>query len=182
MNNEQRSPISQIRLSQIRFRKIIEVLQGKGQSIEKESNDANEEFSRITEDENKRTQQVADNEKERIGQEMGANGTIRNCPICLEEIPLIKKHEGNSGGNVMVMLCCGALHCYDCSQKSMEHMYGQSGSDDRCFSCREPFHSIKYWAKATSLKPNEQRHWVLGTLANHYMNGTLGLKKIPIRQ
>ena len=168
--NEQSSPID--------LRKMIEELERKGQTIEKEGNDAIDEFSSIVEDENKRTQRVADKEKERIGQERRANGTIRNCPICLEEIPLIRKHEGNSGGNVIIMLCCGALHCYNCSQKSMEHMCRTSRSDltdAKCFNCREPSRSAMYWAKM--MKPNEQRHWLLGTMANHYMNGTYGLKK-----
>ena len=59
-----------------------------------ETKKAKEEFSGITEHENKRVQQVVDKENERILQTSQRNGApVTMCPICLEEIPAIRSLE-----------------------------------------------------------------------------------------
>jgi hypothetical protein len=76
-----------------------------------ETKEAKEEFSRITENENKRAQQVAQKENERILQEKRNNETINMCPICLEEIAAIKSHKEHKGRTDMVLMCCNVLLC-----------------------------------------------------------------------
>jgi hypothetical protein len=142
--------------------------------ISNESNEGKDEFSLIFDDENKRVQQVVDNENQRIMQEMRTNGTIGMCTICLEEIPPIQSHEGsNRGRSGMMMICCDAKHCTHCRDKSMDFMYGNSSA--KCFNCREPMRTPKLWAK--NIKPNDKRHWLLRVVASEYMKGTGGLKK-----
>jgi hypothetical protein len=139
-----------------------------------ESNKGKDEFSLIFDDENKRVQQVVDNENERIMNEMRTNGTIGMCTICLEEIPPIQPHEGNNRGRSgMMMICCDAKHCTNCRDKAMDFMYGKFNA--KCFNCREPTRTPKLWAK--SIKPNDKRHWLLRVVASEHMKGIGGLKK-----
>ena len=150
------------------------------QYIEKEGNDAMEEFSRIVEDEKERIQQVADKEKERIMQDMRTNGTIGICPLCLEEIsPIVSPEEHISGGKAVIMRCCGALHCNDCALKSLEFMLGKSNdfSNAKCYNCRHPITRSVPAEMEKTLKPNDKRHWILNGLAMDYMTGNYGFKK-----
>ena len=146
------------------------------QCIATETKEAKEEFSEIAENENTRVQQVAELENERLLQKKRTNGTIRTCPVCLEEIPLIVSHEDlrkvRSG---MQMPCCNAHHCSTCKAKSIEFMRGNYMKNAKCFNCREPFHDNVYWAK--TIKPNDQRHWLMCHIGLDYMKGTDGLKK-----
>jgi hypothetical protein len=146
--------------------------------IQNEGNDAMEEFSRLVEKEKERIQQVANKENERIMQERRTNGTLAICPLCLEEISPIRTID-NYDGKVNVMMCCGVIHCNDCAKKSMDFMLGKSGNDAtsnaKCYNCREPIRSAKYWAK--DIKPDDKRHWLLNGLAGSYESGTDGLKK-----
>ena len=156
------------------------------QDIEKESKKGREEFSRIADDEsNKRVQQVADKENQRIMQDMRSKGTIKMCPSCLEEIPAIQSHERKQGkerkqgnGN-MIMMCCSVVHCHKCRDKSLDFMRGTSRNDPttntRCYNCREPVYDATYWAN--NIKPYDKRHWLLQGVATEYMNGTGELKQ-----
>ena len=163
------------------LRKIIEQVNDRKlnrvEYIEKEGNDAMEEFSGIVEDETERIQQVANKEKERIMQESRANGTIDICPLCLDEIsPIRTPEEANQGVNRM--LCCGVLHCNDCVEDSMDYMFGKSRKErinTKCYSCREPMSLVTEMAK--TIKPNDKRHALLNSMANFYINGSWGLKK-----
>ena len=144
------------------------------QHIEHESNEGREAFSRIAQDENKRVQQLADKENERILQEMRENGTIKMCPICLEEIPAIQSHEDCKRGTCsMVMTCCGVAYCTNCTDKFIDDIAGKENA--KCYNCREPFHHATYYAN--TIKSDDKRHWILRAVAAKYMNGTCGLKK-----
>ena len=150
------------------------------QKIEKESKGGREEFTRISEDENKRVQQVVEKENQRIMQEMRKDGTIKICPLCLEEIPAIKSHEElkRERSGMILMMCCGVTHCNSCTNKSLDFMYGKSRNDPtnaKCYNCREPIRNGTYWA--STVKHNDQRHWILHALAIDYMEGTNGFKK-----
>jgi hypothetical protein len=151
------------------------------QRIAKESNLGRDEFSRIAEDENKRAQQIAEKENQRIMQEMRENGTIQICPLCLDEIPALQSHEERKQrkrGAGIRMLCCGATHCNNCKDKCLNFMIGKSGNDMtklKCFNCREPMRDPMYWAK--EIKPNDKRYWLLHAVAGECMAGINGLKK-----
>jgi hypothetical protein len=143
------------------------------QYIGMESNEGRKNFSLIFDDENKRVQQVVKKENQRIMQEMRSNGTIQKCPLCLEEIPPIKSYEELKQGGEMMMRCCGVIHCANCTDKSIEFM---SRKDNvKCYNCREPLRPSTHWAK--TIKPNDQRHWLLRDVADGYMNGTSVLKQ-----
>ena len=148
------------------------------QYIKNESKEGKKEFSRIAEDEKKRVQQVAEKENQRIMQEMRENGTIKMCPICLEQIHPIRSCEERNRES-MVMLCCGITHCSNCTEKSIQDMYGTSRNDPkpkRCYNCREPHHDAIYLEK--TIKPDDKRHWMLEAVATCYFNGTIrGIKK-----
>ena len=149
------------------------------QRIATESNQGRDEFSRIADDENKRAQQIAEKENQRIMQEMRENGTIKMCPICLEEIPVIKSlEERKKGTKSLIMLCCGATHCTNCADTSKDFLFQQFQNDPtnaKCFNCRGPALDITYFPK--TIKPNDKRHWLLKAVGFEYMNGTSGLKK-----
>jgi hypothetical protein len=145
------------------------------QYIKNESKEGKEEFSLIFDDENKRVQQVVEKENQRIMQEMRTNGTIKVCPLCLDEIPAIKyndKWKSESCG--MTMLCCGVIHCSHCKDKSLEFIFGKS-KNTKCYNCREPIRTSFDWSK--TIKPNDKRSWLLHAVGYEYMNGTGGFKK-----
>ena len=142
-NKQQRSPEPFSSLSQ-----SLQYLQ----HIANESNKGKDEFSLIAEDENKRAQQIAEKENQRILQERRTNGTIKICPLCLDEISAIISHEERRPETCGVrMLCCGVMHCTNCREKSMDFMYGKSRNDrtnSKCYNCREPLrNSMTSWAR-----------------------------------
>ena len=142
--------------------------------VPNESKKGREEFSCIAEDENKRVQQVVETENERIMNEMRTNGTIKMCPLCLDEIPPIKAHKEHKAVSDMVMMCCGVVHCDNCKEKSLDFLF-RDDNNAKCFNCREPMRDATEWVK--TIKPNDQRHWLLQSLASEHMHGTNGLRK-----
>jgi hypothetical protein len=60
-----------------------------------------------------------------------------------------------------------------CSAKSEEFI--MKGEKNDCFICREPLHHGTYWAR--TIKPNDQRHWLLSFIGLQYSNGTQGLEQ-----
>ena len=70
------------------------------------------------------------------------------------------------------MMCCNVRHCNSCVDKSIEYM---DKGNSKCYNCREPAHSRTYWAK--SIKPDDQRHWILLVIGRDYMRGENGLKQ-----
>ena len=149
------------------------------QRIKKEGNDAMDEFSLIVQDEEERIQQVANKEKERIMHgDMRINGTIGICPLCLEEISPIRTLDECNQGKFHAMVCCGALHCNNCANNSLDFMFGISRNDytnAKWYNCREPVRNATYWA--TTIKQDDKRYTLLNALADSYINRTLGLKK-----
>jgi hypothetical protein len=141
--------------------------------LEAETKEAKEEFSQIADNENKRAQQVAELENERILQRKRTNETIYICPVCLEEINAIKSHEERKRGTrEMTMLCCNVRHCINCTSKSIEFIFN---GNENCFNCREPAYSMSYWA--STIKPDDQRHWLLQGIGRDYLKGTNGIEK-----
>jgi hypothetical protein len=71
------------------------------------------------------------------------------------------------------------MHCNICAERTLQDMLGKSRNDptaERCYSCREPYHDMTYYAK--TIKPDDKRHWMLRAVADCYMDGkTHGLKK-----
>ena len=148
------------------------------QHIENESNEGKDEFSLIFDDENKRVQQLVEKENQRIMKEMRENGTIGMCTICLEEIPPIKAQKDCKPVFDIVMMCCGVKHCSNCIEKSIDFLLQKSRNDmtkAKCFICKEPMRDATSMVK--TIKPNDQRQWVLNDVASYYMNGTHGVKK-----
>ena len=148
------------------------------QSIDEESKVAREEFTRIVESEKQRFQLIAEQENERIMQETRANGTIKECPICFDEIPPILPEDEKGP---MVMTCCGAVHCKNCGDKSIDFMRGDNAFlNAKCYNCREPLYKIGYWCR--NVKPEDRRPWVLRSAAKSYFKGKKGEVKKDIRK
>jgi hypothetical protein len=138
-----------------------------------ETKELKEEFSQIAEDEIKRIQEVAEKENERILQAKRENETVQVCPVCLEEDRVIKPHGEHKVYGLL--LCCNARHCSNCMEKSKEFMFGHGMKNAKCYNCREPYHNLAYWAN--TIKPNDHRDWILGTVGCNLLNGTNGLRK-----
>ena len=141
--------------------------------IENEIEKAKDEFTEVVQDENQRIQQLANEENERIMSQMRSNETIKICPVCLDEIqPILSQKETNGFENRgMAMTCCNAVHCFQCADKSREHM--MSSTSQQCYNCREPIRSLRDWA--SKIEHDDQRHWLIGTIAHGYQQGNGGL-------
>jgi hypothetical protein len=150
------------------------VMPSGSQCIATDTKEAKEEFSHIAEDEIKRIQEVADKENERIIQTKRINETVQVCPVCLEEIPVIKSHEEHQRYG-MIMICCDVRHCSNCAETSKEFMFGDGGKNAKCYNCREPHHDLAYWAN--TIEPNDHRHWLLSAVGCNLLNGTNGVRQ-----
>ena len=71
------------------------------------------------------------------------------------------------------MISCNVTYCLNCVTKAIDFMF--DSSSPQCFNFRGAIRPYTYWAK--TIKPNDQRYWLLNALATAYLNGNCGLKK-----